>query len=64
METFSDRVKRLANEAIRPRSKSEQLFGVDGDVAAMRVMLSSEPEQVKAAACSLLLRWSKRVTDS
>lgn len=46
---------KLVDEAMFPRSRREERLGVDGDVVAVRIMLSSENEQVKSDALALAL---------
>jgi hypothetical protein len=52
----------LAFWASEPQTKSERLLGVDADIAAMRVMMSPNPANVKSTACKLLLAWAENAT--
>lgn len=53
--TNEERAIDLADHASSPRTRREQIHGVQGDVAAVRVLLADAPENVKREALRILL---------
>lgn len=51
---------KLVQEAMFPRSRSEERLGVDLDVAAMRIMLGAGTQTEKQAALKQLLNQVRR----